>query len=513
VERGPREAAPGRSGRLVGRLAWLALVLLATSVLASSHWVDPDLWGHMAVGRETVRLGWPPPEDPFSYMPTIRPFVYHEWLSGVAFYAALTHAGAWSLKVATVGLGLLTLGVAGLAARRLGASPVAIFVVTLVTLPSFSLGYVPIRPQAFTFLLFAVTLWILVAFDRGSRRVLWALPPLFVLWANLHGGFVAGLGVIALFVAARTLAGRPPWHLCVAGAVAAAATLVNPYGLQYWRYLARALSMTRPYIVEWMPVYHRLLEPVYWDSQTLVRDALRLVFIGLTLLAVIGARSRYWPGVLILVVTGYLGLRHLKHLPLLAIAGIAFVPAHLTPLLERTLAGLRVRLDGRRRLARSVAGAGCGLLAALLVVDLVVLTPWVPIVSARAYPVEAVDFLRVNAVRGNLATPFDWGQYVLWKLHPAVKVSFDGRYETVYPEEVATDNFNFIRGEGDWRRLLTRHPTDMVLVGRLHPVAPLMAVEPGWTLVHQDPIGLVYVRANLGRGAWRPPSTARGALP
>jgi hypothetical protein len=83
----------------------------------------------------------------------------------------------------------------------------------------------------------------------------------------------------------------------------------------------------------------------------------------------------------------------------------------------------------------------------------------------------------------------------------------------VYPEEVATDNFNFIRGEGDWRRLLTRHPTDMVLVGRLHPVAPLMAVEPGWTLVHQDPIGLVYVRANLGRGAWRPPSTARGALP
>jgi hypothetical protein len=62
--------------------------------------------------------------------------------------------------------------------------------------------------------------------------------------------------------------------------------------------------------------------------------------------------------------------------------------------------------------------------------------------------VEVVDFLRVNGVRGNLATPFDWGQYVLWKLHPAVKVSFDGRYETVYPEEVARDNFNFIRGEG-----------------------------------------------------------------
>jgi hypothetical protein len=508
----PGGPAPGR-GRLAGRLGWVALALLATSILAASHWVDPDLWGHMAVGRETVRLGWPPLEDPFSYMPTIRPFVYHEWLSGVAFYTMLMHAGSWSLKAATVALGLATLAVSGLTARRLGASPPAIFVVILVTLPSFAIGYVPIRPQAFTFLFFAVTLWILVAFDQGRRGALLLLPPLFLLWANLHGGFVAGLGVLAVFFAARALSGRPPWRLAVAGLVALAATLANPYGVQYWRYLVRALSMTRPYIVEWMPVYHRLLEPVYWDSHTLLRDALRLVFIGLMLLAVIGARSRYWPGVLVLAVTGYLGLRHLKHLPLLAIAGIAFVPGHLTPLVQRVLDGLRARLAGRQRLWASVAGGAGALLAALLVADLAVLTPWKPIVSARAYPVEAVDFLRVNGVGGNLVTPFDWGQYVLWKLHPAVKVSFDGRYETVYPEEVAADNFNFIRGEGEWRRLLGRYPTDMVLVGRAHPVAPLMALEPGWVLVHQDPIGQIYVRVERNRAAWRPPSTARGTLP
>jgi hypothetical protein len=509
----PSRSAPGNTGRLAAGLGWVALGLTATTLLASSHWVDRDLWGHMAVGRETVRLGWPPPADPFSYMPTLRPFVYHEWLSGVTFFTMLMRAGSSSLKAAMVGLGLLTLAVAATTARRLGASPPAIVVVTLVALPSFAVGYIPIRPQVFTFLFFAVVLWILVAFDQGRRSVLLLLPPLFFLWANLHGGVVAGLGVIVLFVAARTLVGRPPWRLLIAGGAAAVATLANPYGLQYWQYLARALSMARPYIVEWMPVYHRLLEPVYWDTPTLLRDALRLVFIGVTLLVVIGARSRYWPGILILVVTGYLGLRHLKHLPLLAIAGVAFVPAHLTPLLERTLGGLRGRLAGRKRLATSVAAGIAALLVALLIVDLAVLTPWVPIVSARAYPVEAVDFLRVNGVRGNLATPFDWGQYVLWKLHPSVKVSFDGRYETVYPEEVAADNFNFVRGDGDWRRLLTHYPTDMVLVGRAHPVAPLMAVEPGWTLVHQDPISLVYFRADRSVGVWQPPAVTRGTLP
>jgi hypothetical protein len=504
---------PVRGGRLAAGLAWAALGLVATAILASSHWVDPDLWGHMAVGRETLRLGWPPLEDPFAYVPTIRPFVYHEWLSGVIFYAMLMGAGSWSLKAGTVALGLLALAVAALTARRLGASPPAIFVVTLTTLPSFAIGYVPIRPQAFTFLLFAVVLRILVEVDRGRPRAALLLPPLFLVWANLHGGFVAGLGVVLLFAVARTLAGRPPWRLVVAGGAAAVATLANPYGFQYWRYLWRALSMARPYIVEWLPVYHRLLEPVYWDTATLLRDALRLVFIGLTVLAVVAGRPRYWPGVLVLAATGYLGLRHLKHLPLLAIAGVAFVPPHLAPLLARTLGSLRERLAGRRRLATAAATVAAALLVLLLAIDLAILTPWAPIVSARAYPVEAVDFLRVNGIRGNLATPFDWGQYVLWKLHPAVKVSFDGRYETVYPEAVAADNFNFVRGEGDWRRLLTRYPTHMVLVARAHPVAPLMAVEPGWTLVHQDPISLLYLRADRSAGPWRPPSTARGTLP
>src|SRR5262249_56337116 len=110
------------------------------------------------------------------------------------------------------------------------------------------------------------------------------------------------------------------------------------------------------------------------------------------------------------------------------------------------------------------------------------------IVSARGLPLNAFDFLRANAVGGNLATPFNWGEYVLWKLHPSVKVSFDGRYETVYPEEVATDNFNFMNGKGEWRRLLTRYPTEMVLVARAYRMAPLMAGEPGWTLAHEDPI-------------------------
>jgi hypothetical protein len=487
-------------------LAWVALGLTAARLIASFPGVDPDLWGHMAIGRETIRLGWPPREDPFSYVPTHRPFVYHEWLSGVTFFSILMKTGGWSLKALTVALGLLALTVAAMTARRLGASPAATFVVVLISLPSFHVGYTTIRPQAFTFLLFAVVLAVLVEFDRGRPRVLLLLPPLFLLWANLHGGFVAGLGAILLFAVALGLTGRRPWKLLAAGGAALIATLANPYGLEYWRYLARALFMARPAIGEWMPTYYRLLHPRYWDTGVLEWDALRVIFVVAALLAVLAARSRYWPGVLVLAVTSYLGLRHMKHLPLAAIAGVMFAPVHLRSLMDRVLGTVGPWLGRARALGASLAAGALALLVGLLTVDLALWTPWEPIVSALGYPVHAVDFLRVNDVAGNLATPFNWGEYVLWKLHPSVKVSFDGRYETVYPEEVAADNFNFMNGKGEWRRLLTRYPTEMVLVARAYRMAPLMAAEPGWTLVYEDPISALYFRADKRDGPYRQPA-------
>jgi hypothetical protein len=166
-----------------------------------------------------------------------------------------------------------------------------------------------------------------------------------------------------------------------------------------------------------------------------------------------------------------------------------------------------------RRVGAPIAAGVVGLYAAILALDLAVLTPWEPIVSERAYPVDAVRFLKENGVHGNLATPFDWGQYVLWNLHPEVKVSFDGRYETVYPEEVAADNFNFVRAERDWRRLLTQYPTELVLVARAQPVAPLMAREPGWALAYEDPVSRVYIREDKIIRTFSPPTTGRAKPP
>jgi hypothetical protein len=108
---------------------------------------------------------------------------------------------------------------------------------------------------------------------------------------------------------------------------------------------------------------------------------------------------------------------------------------------------------------------------------------------------------------------YNWGEFVLWKLSPRVKVSFDGRDETVYPPYVSTDNFNFMHGNGDWRRLLRAYPTEMVLVDKRYPMALHMAQEPGWIPVYEDKISALYLPAAKSQGPWRVPPTSDGTIP
>lgn len=490
------------SRRLLHLLGWTAIAAVAVLIFAEPAVVDLDLWGSMAMGRETTLHGWPPTRDSFAYVPTQNPVVYHEWLSGVLFYLLLDGVGSWALKALMIALGLGALGFAALAAHRLGAAPLSLFVLLLVALVSMQRGYSPIRAQAFTFFFFACFIYLLEAATRGDRRPLLIIPPLTVVWANLHGGFVAGIGLLFLYLVSEVLQGRKPWRLLAAAGGAVMGTLLNPYGLDYWAYLREALLMPRPQIPEWAPLP--------WDLTSAWPFKATLLLSGLTVTI---APKRYWPGILVLGVTAVLGVRHVRHIPFFAIATVAFLPFHLSPVLTRLGASFRPRVAVRPVLMTVLASLLLFWLVLASLLQLTHFTAWELKVPADYYPVGAVEFLRLNGLSGNLATPYNWGEYVLWKLAPRVKVSFDGRYETVYPHPVSTDNFNFMYGTGDWRRLLRVYPTEMVLVDKRYPMALQMGEEPGWVRVYEDKISALYLPADRSQGPWRHPPTSQGTIP
>ena len=96
-----------------------------------------------------------------------------------------------------------------------------------------------------------------------------------------------------------------------------------------------------------------------------------------------------------------------------------------------------------------------------------------------------------------MAIGLDWGQYVLWHLGPQMKVSYDGRCQTVYPDWVRKLNDNWIMGVGRWDALLDDYPTDWALVNKRLPGCNLMRLKPGWTPVYEDSMWVLFGRRDL----------------
>jgi hypothetical protein len=220
-------------------------------------------------------------------------------------------------------------------------------------------------------------------------------------------------------------------------------------------------------------------------------------------------RRRWWWAALVALVVA-MTLRSQRHTPLLALCAAAPLAEQAERLLARLAARTGFQLSGAATVLVAVAliglaAAQLGQLGARLWRDGGQL-----VYEADEYPVGAVRYLRETARGGNLALPLDWGGYLLWHAAPAIKVSLDGRFATVYPPAVVDDGFAFFRGDGHpaAARLLDEYPTSLVLVPRGIPT-PLES-RSGWTLLYTDEIAALYGRD--GPPASAPSTAPRGRL-
>lgn len=479
-------------------LAFYLSFALANLTLTAA---DPDLWGYLAFGRLFWETGIFPYEDVFAYAPTLQPWVYHEWLTGVLFYPVYQTLGASGLQLLKYALGLTALGFIYLTARLRGADLRGAILVLLLVQGFLPAGYSPVRAQVFTYAFYAVSLYLLekARLSGRFRSLLW-LVPLQVFWANLHGGFLAGLGLISLYAAGEALSRRPFLPYVGILGLAALATLINPYGVQYWSYLFMAVTLPRPEISEWAPVWE-----VLRSGRFLGEFAYFFLVLALALFFAVKGRWRELTPMLTLSLTIYLGLKHLRHQVFVFILVGAYLPVLVTAYLERLKADPKVSTLGRR------LGWRGPVVAALLIILLnghrvaakdpfslnIVPRPELREKSNIYYPVGALEFINSNRLDGRLLTDFNWGEYLIWHLHPRCRVSLDGRFETVYPLAVCREYFDFIYGRENWRQFLEKYPPDMILIDSRADIYRLLAKEPSWRQVYADSGCALFLPKNL----------------
>ncbi|MEE8558854.1 MAG: hypothetical protein V3T14_13300 [Myxococcota bacterium] len=470
-----------------------ALLAPAALGMGATAWFHPsvagsDLWWHLAAGREMWSRTSLIATDPFSHTFADKPWTNHEWLWELLYWPAYSvHPDL----VACLNFAVLVcvFGLSGWAAYRLSRSPLAAAGAVWLAAAA-SHWFLDIRPHLFSLLLVGV---VLVTRERRWAPFLW--PPLFLVWVNLHGGFVFGLGLVGLHVLFRTVertraAGRldlprAEW-LGLMGA--GLAILVNPYGLWVLEYPLAYLDAESP--------FRSIRE---WHAPGLSYDPRNFEgrFFWLAAIAVLGAlrgvrRSPY------LVALGAVTLA-------MAVTSRRFIPLFAVTSAPMTALGLGLLADAVRRVAPGLRATWQPtLLTSLLVAGAFwqlseirffprPLHRWT---QSELYPAGAVRFLAaIDRPPERLFNLYNWGGYLM--LHaPGIRVFMDGRANTLYDERIFRDYRVLSAGKSGAPKLLARYDTDAVLMPSSSALTLVLVKDPAWKTAHSDAISTLLLRRN-----------------
>ncbi|HWQ56831.1 MAG TPA: hypothetical protein VN442_24300 [Bryobacteraceae bacterium] len=472
----------------------LTLVLLFLATLGPS--LHHDVWHQMALARESLELGYVPPLDRFAYTPTVTPSVQHEWGAGFVALWLARLAGAEGLGVFNLLLAGGTVLICVLFLRRSGIGFPLSFggAFAVVGLANYTF-VTPLTAQSYSVLMTALLLYALRQDRAGGRLwIAWWLP-LFVLWANLHGGIVVGFAILLAHVVEQAWRKRPWLHIALLLPAMLLLIGLNPYGRSYYSFLLHAYGMPRPFIPEWDPFW--LLPPAS------PRAVLFLAAVALFGYAVRRRGVRNVIGFLMVLGLVIGAAKTMKLVPFFALAWLFVVPGALR---ETPLGGWVESLFRRRQTAVVLV---CVAAIPWCLGTLWREHPWSPVIAGEpssswrgrgfCYPVGPVEYLKSIGFKGNAMTFFRHGPYVSWKLHPDVKVSCDSRYEVAFPPALVDDNFRFYLHDVArvFDKVLGGYPTDIVIVDRRFPLAKKMAAQAAWKRVYSDDGFEVYARPGL----------------
>jgi hypothetical protein len=496
----PDAATPGT---FMSQVLIVIAIIVAAAAAYLQREADPDLWGHLRYGQFFAEHGPGDHADPFAYTSAGQHWHAHEWLAQWLLWQAYALGGPAGLLVLKLIVGGATMWFLYRAIRLGSDNPI-------IWVPVFALAAVMLgrwyvfRPQLFTYCFFAYFVFVLLSYLLGKRAWLWTLPPIIALWSNLHGGFLAGLGAIGLVLCLRVVqtwyrAGLRPRQLFVAVsplaiilALSFGASLLNPFGLDLWRYILTEMThdTNRLYNDEWMPLWR-------WDRH---EWSIMITLLFLAALIAVGAfammaRARIGDipaGVWLLscLPLTWMAFGAIRHVPVLTLWG--------GPVL-----GLLAGAAARRWSATPLGRLGWLGLTALIAVPtslavyVICADPAPRIkVATDKFPSGAVAFLKSNDLRGNVYVALEWGSYLTFYRYPYNLVSMDGRNVTVFPSNMVRENFAYRLLEGQDPDLPMRYDTDYLLLPVDAPVVTALRQDQRWRILYEDKVCILLIRVD-----------------
>lgn len=527
---------------------WLGTAFCISLLLTVQLFRYGDEWWHIALGRLILQSGIPSAE-PFSFVAAQHPWVEQQWLYEVVV-ASLVRIGGDGLASLALGLvGSAALLLAALSVPRAarfsrGWSAAALLLGGLMA--GMALG---VRGETVSALGVAATLLVVRRWRDGSERAVWFLPPLFLLWANLHAGFIAGLAilgftllihrpgrgsrsrseaagvtflaVIGVGVGAAALVGglvvgaavlvllwallRPePLEpgtrrrpLLLASLLGAALTLVNPAGPGIYGYIAETVGnpILSQFVSEWQ-------SPNFHDTLTRLIEVVAAL---LPLLWVLSRRPRV-PDVLLAAVFFLLTLQAVRNVSLFAVVAIPQLAEH-----GSAAWALRAPANLRRRF-RFVTPGWLALVAAVAVsaAAIAAVAPQITPAAAARFesthePEAAATYVASHFPGQRLLSSDTDAGYLAYRF-PSGRVVFVYDEIGIFGSGPLTQYLDIADLGPHWRSLISRFGIRHAILGAASADTAAL-LELGWTVNCYDRAsGRVVMSAGGAPPAQAPPS-------
>jgi len=459
---------------IVGLAVYAEVLALPQRVLDG-----PGPYLHVAVGRWILAHGTVPDRDPFSHSMPGAPWVPHEWLAQV-ISAALHDTMGWAgLVIATA----LCFGVTLALLTRVLLAYLAPSHALIAVIGAWGLCYPHLvaRPHIPGLLLLVVWIALLVVARARDQAPPYPVAALMTLWANLHGGFMFGLGFAALFgaeavllapdVAVRRRAARD-WIAFVA--VSALAALITPNGVSGFLFPLRLMRMdfVLATVPEWQSPNFQHLEPLeYW---------LLLALLGAFTLGVRLPVTR----VAMLLLLVHMSLAHGRHAELLGLVG----PLVIAPALAAQIKPYRLLFDRRWGALAKPARAPALALAAVVALGAAVAVWRVGVAhdSGRLAPTAAIAAAAQQHVEGPVFNDYGFGNYLIYA---GIAPFIDGRAD-MYGDDFLRRSRNLAALPA----LLAEYRIGWTLLRPENPHVALLDHLAGWRRLYTDKVAVVHVR-------------------
>jgi hypothetical protein len=457
---------------------WVGVFIYALFVLGGNRLlIDPDTMWQITVGQWILDHGAVPETDVYSFTMRGQPWISTQWLAQVLYAKAYAVAG-WSgpVVLAASAIAATFALLAKFLSRRLSESTMLAFVAAALAL---TVPHMLARPHVLA--LPVMVAWVgglIAAADRREAPTFWLLP-LMALWANLHGGFVFGLVLIAPVALDAMLSADVKLRASLAlrwaafAVLALVASCCTPYG---WNSLLAsrkilALGDALPLIMEWRSADF---------SSVGVFEICLLLGIGLALF-----RGVKLPPLRIVLLLGllHMALAQGRSTEILALVA----PLVLAAPLARQFGGAEVAHPAQPTRSALVAGIAIVLVAGTVAYASV--HRFEP--HTRGSPVAAVAALKkLNLTR--VFNDYDFGGYLIAN---GVATFIDGRTE-LFGEKFFVDH-NAASGlmePENLFRLLDAYKIEATLMRTQSAATKLLDHMDGWQKVYADDIATIHLR-------------------